>query len=67
LTEKIIKGMLKLLAFMKNICRVEIVKDGINFVARAHLPDGTVKEYRNEDFEDALTEMVIDLQEMIED
>ncbi|MEF8847877.1 MAG: hypothetical protein V5A68_01940 [Candidatus Thermoplasmatota archaeon] len=52
---------------MKNICRVEIVKNGRNFIARAHLPDGSTKEYCNEDFEDALTEMVIDLQEMVEE
>lgn len=52
---------------MENICRIEIVKDGKNFVARAHLPDGSKKEYRHEVFEDALTEMVIDLQEMMEE
>jgi hypothetical protein len=48
---------------METVCHIEIIKDGSEFVARAHLPDGHVKEYRHQIFEDVLTEMVIDLQE----
>jgi hypothetical protein len=32
-------------------------------LARAHLSNGAIKEYRHQIFEDVLTEMVIDLQE----
>lgn len=48
---------------METVCHIEIVKDGQEFVARVHLPDGSTREYRHQVFEDALTEMVIDLQE----
>lgn len=48
---------------METVCHIEIIKDGRDFVARAHLADGSIKEYRNQVFEDVLTEMVIDLQE----
>lgn len=48
---------------METVCHIEIVKDGRDFVARVHLDDGSTKEYRHQVFEDALTEMVIDLQE----
>jgi len=48
---------------METVCHIEILKDGQDFVARVHLHDGTTKEYRHQIFEDALTEMVIDLQE----
>ena len=48
---------------METVCHIEIVKDGQDFVARVHLSDGSTKEYRHRVFEDALTEMVIDLQE----
>jgi hypothetical protein len=48
---------------METVCHIEIIKDGREFVARAHLPNGSVKEYRHQIFEDVLTEMVIDLQE----
>ena len=48
---------------METVCHIEIVKDGRDFVARVHLVDGSTKEYRHQVFEDALTEMVIDLQE----
>jgi hypothetical protein len=50
-------------ANMETVCHIEIVKDGRDFVARVHLSDGSTKEYRHSVFEDALTEMVIDLQE----
>ena len=48
---------------METVCHIEILKDGRHFVARAHLANGSVKEYRHQIFEDVLTEMVIDLQE----
>jgi hypothetical protein len=48
---------------METVCHIEIIKDGRDFVARAHLSDGSIKEYRHQIFEDVLTEMVIDLQE----
>ena len=48
---------------METVCHIEIVKAGRDFVSRVHLADGTTTEYRNQVFEDALTEMVIDLQE----
>lgn len=48
---------------METVCHIEIVKDGCDFVARVHLSNGAIKEYRHSIFEDALTEMVIDLQE----
>jgi len=48
---------------VETVCYVEIIKDGRDFVARVHLTNGSTKEYRNQNFEDVLTEMVIDLQE----
>jgi len=48
---------------METVCHIEIIKDGRDFVARAHLASGAIKEYRHAVFEDVLTEMVIDLQE----
>ena len=48
---------------METVCYIEISKDGQHFVARAHMPDGSIKEYRHQVFEDVLTEMVVELQE----
>ena len=48
---------------METVCYIEIIKDGRDFVARPHLSNGSIKEYRHQNFEDVLTEMVIDLQE----
>ena len=48
---------------MEIVCNIEIIKAGIYFVVRVHLPNGSIKEYRHHAFEDVLTEMVIDLQE----
>jgi len=48
---------------LESLCEIEIIKDGQDFVARAHMSNGSVKEYRHHNFEDVLTEMVIDLQE----
>ncbi|RLF43803.1 MAG: hypothetical protein DRN29_09510 [Thermoplasmata archaeon] len=46
----------------ENLCRIEIVKEGREYVAKAHTQGG-VREYRNIVFEDMLRELVIDLQE----
>jgi len=46
----------------ENLCRIEIVKEGREFVAKARTQGGT-REYRNIVFEDMLRELVIDLQE----
>lgn len=48
---------------MDPVVNIEIIKDGMFFVARAQLSNGSTKEYRHQNFEDALTEMVIDLQD----
>ena len=48
---------------MKMICNIEIIKDGMYFVVKVHLADGSIREYHHHVFEDVLTEMVIDLQE----
>lgn len=52
---------------MSTLCQIEIIKDGRDFAARAHLASGSVKEYRHPVFEEALTEMVIDLEESLEE
>jgi hypothetical protein len=52
---------------MDTVCRIEVIKDGRDFAARAHLINGNIKEYRHPNFEEVLTEMVIDLQEIIEE
>lgn len=46
----------------ENLCRIEIVKEGSEFIARAHTQAG-VREYRNVVFEDMLRDLFIDLQE----
>ena len=46
----------------ETICRIEIVKEGREFVAKAHTQGGA-REYRNMIFEDMLRELVIDLQD----
>ncbi|GAF84546.1 unnamed protein product [marine sediment metagenome] len=48
---------------MEIICHIEIIKDGVDFVVKVHLANGSISEYRHQVFEDALTEMVIGLQE----
>ncbi len=50
---------------MESICKIEIVKDGIFFIARAHLNDGKIREYSHDVFEDMLMELVIDLGDVI--
>ena len=49
--------------FMSQICNIEIIKDGMYFVARTQLENGKSKEYRHSNFEDVLTEMVMELQD----
>ena len=51
---------------MDSLYQIEIIKDGRDFAARAHLASGTIREYRYPVFEGVLTEMVIDLQELLE-
>ncbi len=46
----------------ESLCRIEILKEGREFVAKARTQGGT-KEYRNTIFEDLLRELFIDLQE----
>jgi hypothetical protein len=52
---------------MGTLCRIEIIKEGRDFAAKAHLDGGSIKVYRNPVFEEVLTEMVIDLQELLEE
>jgi len=52
---------------MKTVCRIEIIKDGRDFSVIAYLASGSIKEYRHQVFEEVLTEMVVDLQELLEE
>lgn len=52
---------------MNPICQIEVIKDGRDFAARVYLSGGSVKEYRHPVFEETLTEMVVDLQELLEE
>jgi hypothetical protein len=52
---------------MNPICKIEVVKDGRFFAARAYLSEGRIKEYRHPIFEEVLTEMVVDLQDVLEE
>ena len=52
---------------MDPLCQIEILKDGINYAARAYLSSGSVKEYKHPIFEEVLTEMVIDLQDLLDE
>jgi delta-aminolevulinic acid dehydratase/porphobilinogen synthase len=52
---------------MDTVCHIEIKKDGCDFIAKAHMVDGSIKEFRNLSFEDVITEMVIELQEELSD
>jgi hypothetical protein len=51
---------------MEPICQIKVIKDGRDFAARTYLENGEIKEYRNPVFEEVLTEMVIDLQDILE-
>ena len=48
---------------MEQVCNIEILKDGVNFIVKVHLADGSIRMYHHQIFEDVLTEMVIDLQD----
>jgi hypothetical protein len=52
---------------METVCRIEIIKDGIDFSVRVYLASGSIKEYQNQVFEEVHTEMVVDLQELLEE
>jgi hypothetical protein len=52
---------------MNTICKIEVIKDGRDYAARVFLADGVIKEYRHPVFEEVLTEMVIDLQDIFEE
>ena len=48
---------------MDIVYNIEILKDGDYYVVVVHLANGSIREYRHQNFEDVITEMVIDLQE----
>ena len=48
------------------VYNIEILKDGDYFIVRVYLTDGSIQEYRHQNFEDVLTEMVIDLQDVMQ-
>jgi hypothetical protein len=52
---------------METICNIEIIKEGTDYVARVHLSDGKIKEYRHNSFEEVLTELIKDLHDDITD
>ena len=52
---------------MKTLCRIEILKEGRNYVARAQIEEKPIKEYRHPVFEEVATEMVLDIQGLLED
>jgi hypothetical protein len=49
------------------VCRLEILKEGKDYVARAYLDDRSIKEYRHPVFEEVATEMALDIQGLLED
>ena len=51
----------------ERIFDIEVFKDGPRFIARARHMDGTKREYKNQNFEDLLTEMLTDVGEEISD
>jgi hypothetical protein len=52
---------------MKSICKIKVIKNGRFFITKVFLAEGRVKEYRHPVFEDVLTEMAVDLQDILED
>ena len=52
---------------MESVCNIEIIKDGKEFVARVQLTNGSIQEYRHENLEELLTEMVIALQDELDE
>ena len=51
----------------ERILDIEVFKDGPRFIARARTEDGSKREYKNQSFEDLLTEMLTDLAEEIQE
>jgi hypothetical protein len=47
------------------ICSIDLLKEGIEFIARTELPNGDSKEYRSSVLEDLLTQVMIDLEEKV--
>jgi hypothetical protein len=39
---------------MEIVCNIEIIKAGVDFVVKVHLPNGSIREYRHHVFEDVL-------------
>ena len=52
---------------MVYVCNIEIIKDGAEFIARVHLANGSIIEYRHKNLEEVLTEMVIALQDELDE
>ena len=52
----------RMVTIAESLCRIEILKEGGEFIAKVQTQGGT-KEYRNTIFEDLLRELFIDLQE----
>jgi hypothetical protein len=50
---------------METICNIEIIKEGTDYIARVHLSDGKIREYRHNSFEEVLTELIKDLHDDI--
>lgn len=51
----------------KQLCWIELVKNGNMFIARSNITGGASKEYKNRVLEDMLTELVVELQEDIQE
>ncbi|HLE47665.1 MAG TPA: hypothetical protein VI818_05155, partial [Candidatus Thermoplasmatota archaeon] len=51
----------------KQLCWIELVKNGNVFIARSHTGVGAAKEYKNRVLEDMLTELIVELQEEIQE
>ena len=64
---KLFKHISKNIIIMNRICQIEVIKDGRDFAVRTYLSEGSIKEYRHPLFEEVLTEMVVDLQDMFEE
>jgi hypothetical protein len=52
---------------MDSVCQIEILKKGRNYSARAYLASGVIKEYQHTVFEEVLTELAVDLQELLDE
>ena len=51
----------------ETICNIEIVKTPKQYVAKIQTELGGLREYRSEDFEEILEQIVMDLQEEFEE